>query len=141
MWNVSPVSETLLNPWFSMMPPNQATWLPRLDAWEDEAEILIEMEMAGVDPESIEIELDEARHSFTVQGKRLSPEGRKAIYRELPSGNLHRMVPLPWATSELEASYAEGLLQVRVPKPAEKSGTTVVEARKVKPKKVATVKM
>ncbi len=138
MWNTTPVNETLLNPWFPVASPSQTTWLPRLNVWDDEAELLFELEMAGVDPESIEIELDETNNSFIVQGKRNG--GRVAIYREIPGGNLQRMVPLPWPAAELEASYAEGILQVRVSKPDAK-GNQAPHTRKVRPKKATTVKV
>lgn len=72
-------------------------WEPPIDVLETEDEVLILSAMPGVDPEAIEVTLDDAG-VLTIRGHRAMPaELRHALIHrlELPQGCFERRIALP----------------------------------------------
>jgi HSP20 family protein len=97
-----------------------APWAPRADIFEKDGAIVVKAELPGVKKEDIAITLDEG--DLVIRGERKAEHEVKedAYYRmERTYGSFQRRLPLPGGVDpeQVEASYADGVLQVRIPKP------------------------
>jgi len=80
--------------------------------------ILVEADLPGRDPETIDVQLEDSRRlRIEVPPVEDSAEGRY-VTRERPRERLRRTVSLPAAVDEsaTEANYERGVLTVRLPK-------------------------
>ncbi len=99
-----------------------ATWLPAVDVWESENELVLSFDLPGIPEDKIAVELDD--NVLTVSGERERAEEHRGdrFYRyERRFGTFQRSVTLPAGVneSEITANYKDGVLEVRVPKPEE----------------------
>jgi len=108
---------------------------PRMDISETEKDVVAEVELPGVDPKNIEVEVKnnvlrvEAKKEEKKEGK------RKGYYRkEISAGFYKRVVPLPVEVigEKTEAEYRDGILKVVIPK---------VTPKKVKEKKPIKIRV
>jgi HSP20 family protein len=104
------------------------SWTPSIDVIENEDNIQLKAELAGMDPADINIEVQD--NVLTLSGERRFQEEVKEdkYYRiERRYGSFSRSIALPQQINEegIEAKYENGVLQVSVPK-----------AEIVKPKKI-----
>jgi HSP20 family protein len=100
--------------------PSSAEWRPQVDVYETDDSVVVVMELAGVSPEDIDINV-EGRRLF-VKGARVpAPRARtKRIYHlEIPHGPFHVAVDLPVTvdSSGAEAVTRNGLLEIVLPLP------------------------
>lgn len=94
-----------------------ASIAPALDMYETENEYVIKLDVAGVDPEEIEIKL--IGDSLTIKGEIESgPEDKAYIWRERRSGQFVRMLELPQGAdaANVVAEFANGVLMLILPK-------------------------
>jgi HSP20 family protein len=99
-----------------------SNWLPAVDAWETEQELVLSFDLPGISEDEIAVELDE--NVLTVSGKRerTAEHSNDRFYRfERRFGTFSRSVTLPAGVkeSDIKADYTNGVLEVRVPKPEE----------------------
>jgi HSP20 family protein len=97
-------------------------WLPSVDVWETENELVLSFDVPGVSEDEIAVELED--NTLTVSGKRerTSEHSNERFYRfERRFGTFSRSVTLPAGVREdaINADYREGVLEIRVPKPEE----------------------
>lgn len=94
-------------------------WKPPIDIYETSEEIVILAEIAGVDKENLEVEVNE--RAVRICGNRTGVlHERRTTYRlaEIQYGTFERILLLP-ATVDVDnvaASYLNGLLQIRLAK-------------------------
>ena len=77
-------------------PTRLPVWEPPVDMIETEAEVIVLVALPGVDPDRVEVAIDNG--ALIVAGQRvLPPELRTAVIHrlELPQGRFERRVPLP----------------------------------------------
>ncbi len=116
--------QRLLNHLAGSKPPqvrfSPAGWEPAIDVYETEDEIVVIVELAGVKESDIEILVD--RDRFTIRGGRkkavVTSVKRMYYQMEIMSGPFARSIALPVAvdTTESKAYYADGLVEVILPK-------------------------
>ncbi len=97
-------------------PDADTDWFPAVDVAETEQEYVIDVDLPGLIPEEVQLEVDSA--AISISGKRLpkSQSGRW-LRVERPSGQFIRQLPLPPnTTGEIYGSFAEGVMELRVPK-------------------------
>ena len=99
-----------------------STWLPSVDVWETEDELVLSFDLPGIPEDEIAVELDD--NVLTVSGarERKSEHSNERFYRfERRFGTFSRSVTLPQGVKEdaIQARYENGVLEVRVPKPEE----------------------
>ena len=97
-------------------------WVPALDVWETEAELVYAFDLPGVSDEKIEIEI--ADDNLTVSAERVQdqePATDRFFRFERRYGLFSRAVGLPQGVDDtkIAASYKDGVLEIRVPKPEE----------------------
>ena len=104
--------------------PGQTTqsWVPALDVWETEAELVYAFDLPGIDEKDVSIEAQD--DTLTVTAKRektIEESGDRFVRFERRYGTFSRAVGLPTGVddSKIVAAYVNGVLEVRVPKPVE----------------------
>lgn len=105
---------------------------PRLNIAETEAQFEVSVDLPGVNPENVNVEVHEG--ALTINGTRESEtaESGKTYHRiERRYGEFRRVIPLPDAVDEdrITADYSDGVLSVVLPK-SEKLKPTRIEVRK-----------
>jgi HSP20 family protein len=119
----------------------QEAWLPAVDVFDTKDAVVLKAELAGLDPDDIEIEVDD--NVLTIKGERKFEEkvDEERYYRvERRSGSFSRSLALPQGVraDDIQADYEDGVLEVRVPKAEEekpkrisvKAGQKTVEAKR-----------
>ncbi len=125
--------DAMMRQWFGTgrTAPAAAVWTPRADLRENENEYVICMELPGIKPEEVEIELQ--GDVLTVKGERRfeDTENRKDYVRiERSYGTFSRSwgFDKPVQADSVTASFNNGVLTITLPK-----------AEAAKPKKVQVV--
>jgi HSP20 family protein len=97
------------------------TWTPPVDIFERDDAVLVDLEIPGVAPEAIDIQLDE--NVLVVSGERaFSPAEDAAARRvERAYGAFTRTIKLPANVQgdDITATFAHGVLRVTAPKTPE----------------------
>ena len=98
---------------------NQA-WVPALDVWETESELVYALDLPGISEEKISVELDEGALTITAERERTQEESEERFYRfERRYGTFSRTFGVPQGVTESDvtADYRDGVLEVHVRKP------------------------
>jgi HSP20 family protein len=99
-----------------------STWLPAVDVWETEDELVLSFDLPGISEDKIAVELDDNVLTVSGERERTTEHSSDRFYRfERRFGTFSRSVTLPAGVDEkdIQAHYANGVLEVRVPKPEE----------------------
>ena len=99
-----------------------STWLPPVDVAETASELVLAFDLPGIAEEDIAVELDDNVLTISGQRERKHEAEGESFYRyERRFGAFSRSVSLPSGVSEADiaASFENGVLEVRVPKPQE----------------------
>ena len=98
---------------------NQA-WVPALDVWETENEIVYALDLPGISEDKISVELDEGALSVTAERERTQEQSEERFYRfERRHGTFTRTFSVPQGVSDsdVSAEYKNGVLEVHISKP------------------------
>ena len=98
---------------------NQA-WVPALDVWETEHEIVYALDLPGIPEDNISVELDEGALTISAERERTQEESDERFYRfERRHGTFSRTFGVPQGVTEsdVSADYKNGVLEVHVKKP------------------------
>lgn len=111
---------------FSEMRPavrgSQFGFTPALDMYEDKQNIIVETQLAGIDPEKVSISIENDVLCIKGESERKSEVEEKNYYRkEIRRGSFYRSVPLPTKVDGEKASAVteEGILKISIPKAPE----------------------
>jgi HSP20 family protein len=99
-----------------------STWLPAVDVWETEDELVLSFDLPGIDEDAIAVELDDDVLTVSGERERTSEQSGERFYRfERRFGAFSRSVTLPPGVKEeaVKADYRDGVLEIRIPKPEE----------------------
>ena len=93
-------------------------WFPAVDLTETNDEYVFEVDLPGLKPE--EIQLNVQSDGLSIRGQRVpGHEPGKRVRLERPSGAFVRHLPLPPdASGEIHATFGDGVLELRVPRAA-----------------------
>ncbi len=94
-------------------------WTPPTDVFETETELVIIVDIAGMDRQDISVFTDGAL--LTIQGVRneVSSPGKKQFHKmEIQVGPFQRLIPIPVEVeaSSFSTNYSNGLLEIRMKK-------------------------
>ena len=98
----------------------ETAWHPYCDVYETAAELVVKLELAGVDPGGISISLK--GRQLLVQGSRLDvcPGDDQRLYHtmEINQGAFERAVIVPESAAggQAKSTYRDGILEIRLPK-------------------------
>lgn len=103
-------------------------FMPAVDMYEDKDNIVVETQLAGIDPEKIDISIENDVLCIKGEGERKTEVDEKNYYRkEIRRGSFFRSIPLPNKVSGDEATaVAEGgILKISIPKAPETKPKTI----------------
>jgi HSP20 family protein len=94
-------------------------WRPPVEVYEVEDHLIVTVEVAGVTEEDLNVEIDDS--ILRIAGSRPFPEGSpRRVYHQtgIPYGDFEAEIFLPFAVAldDVEASYQNGMLNVRLPR-------------------------
>jgi len=93
-------------------------WSPPVDIFETADSIVIRVEVPGIEPQALDVELKE--HSLIVAGERQPEEveGRTYHRTERTYGNFRRVfsLPFPIRQDQIHAALKNGVLEITLPK-------------------------
>ena len=98
------------------------SWVPALDVWETDSELVYAFDLPGLTEDAIAIEAHDDTLTVSGERERQTEEQGDRYYRfERRYGSFARAVGLPAGIDEsrITAAYVNGVLEVRVPKPEE----------------------
>ncbi|MGD0167787.1 MAG: Hsp20/alpha crystallin family protein [Gaiellaceae bacterium] len=98
-------------------------WIPALDIWESEDEIVYAFDLPGIPEEKISVEFEDGTLSVSATREREQTGSHDGFHRyERRFGTFERTISLPMGVSEsdVKASYANGVLELHVRKPEQR---------------------
>jgi HSP20 family protein len=96
------------------------SWVPTLDAWETEEELVYAFDLPGVPQDKISVEVEDGTLTVSAERERTQEVSQERYHRfERRFGSFARTVGLPQGATEdsIKASYKDGVLEIQVPKP------------------------
>jgi len=98
------------------------SWIPTLDAWETDGEVVYAFDLPGIPQDTISVELDDGTLTVTAERERKDAAKEQGFYRyERRFGTFARTVGVPQGVtdSDITATYENGVLELHVKKPAQ----------------------
>ncbi|MER5213012.1 Hsp20/alpha crystallin family protein [Streptomyces sp. NPDC002838] len=88
-----------------------------MDAYRSGGDFLVHFDLPGIDPESIELDVERNVLNVRAERKSPAPEGAELIVAERPTGTFTRQLFLgdTLDTDRVDASYDAGVLTLRIP--------------------------
>ena len=103
-------------------------WFPSVDVTETDKEYVFDVDLPGLMPEEVQLEVDSEAISISGKRRPRSQCGRW-LRVERPSGAFVRQLPLPPnTTGEIYGSFADGVMELRMPKSSHGSKTRSARA-------------
>lgn len=105
-----------------LIPSRVQNFVPAVDMYEDKENVIIETQLAGIDPEKVDISIE--NDVLTVKGeseKRSEVEDKNYYRKEIRRGSFFRSIPLPTHVLGDKASAVSegGVLRISIPKAPE----------------------
>lgn len=97
---------------------NARTFIPRVDIYETDTDIVLLADMPGVNESSIDITLEKNILTIVGYAERQAPEGFEPAYSEYRSGNYKRTFALSDEVDrdQIQATVKNGVLRLVMPK-------------------------
>lgn len=96
-------------------------WTPGIDVFEKDNHLVTKVDLPGMKKEDVKIEVTDGHLAISGERKSEAEEKKDNYYRcEREYGSFYRSVPLPEGVKleDIKATFANGVLEVRVPLPA-----------------------
>lgn len=111
----------MFNEFLPALRGDQAGFTPAVDMYEDKDNVIVETQLAGIDPEKVDIAIE--NDVLTIKGeseKKSEVEDKNYYRKEIRRGNFYRSIPLPTKVEGDQASaiVEDGILKISVPKAA-----------------------
>lgn len=108
-----------IDAWLPANRPEPDAWLPAIDIFERNGDLVVKAELPGVEPKDLNITVTD--NVLRLEGERSeeTETEEKGFYRhERFHGTFERSVPLPTevAADKVEATYKKGILEIVMPK-------------------------
>lgn len=107
-------------------------WVPAIDLVETEEDLVLKADLPGLSQDDVKVEVHD--NVLTVSGERRAEHERKedGYHRvERAFGHFSRSVTVPEGIDEnaVSATFNDGVLEVRIPKPEERKPTRIAIGR------------
>ncbi|CAN5233758.1 hypothetical protein BH20ACT13_BH20ACT13_02940 [soil metagenome] len=109
-------------------------WIPALDVWETDSEVVYAFDLPGVPEDKVSIEVKDDTLSIAAERERHGEASEDGFYRfERRYGTFARAVGLSQGVDQdhIAARYENGVLEIRVPKPEEQNPRTISLTRTI----------
>ena len=100
--------------------PVTGRWAPPLESFLREGELVVRIDVPGIDPNDIDISVEGDRLNVRGERKTAREEDKSGrSYREVVYGAFERAVTLPWDVNpdEVKASCKDGVLEISMKAP------------------------
>jgi HSP20 family protein len=103
--------------WFSDVARTPASAAMPMDLYRDGDVFVTRIDLPGVDPASIDVDVDDRTLTVRAQRKADTTEEQKWLVRERPAGTFARQLTLGYgvALDRIAAEYRDGVLELRIP--------------------------
>lgn len=94
-------------------------FIPAINMYEDKDNVIVEASLSGIDPEKVEITVEDDVLRLEGKDEHTSEVDEKNYYRkEIRSGSFVRAIPLPKKVKAdaTNAEYKDGILKITLPK-------------------------
>ena len=93
-------------------------WVPRMETYRKDNDYVVRLDLPGVNPQDVHVETE--GNLLTISGERKREE-TGSEYRETFYGKFERQITLPQGVEadKVTANYQHGVLEIRVPLPAQ----------------------
>jgi HSP20 family protein len=101
---------------------NERSWVPALDVWETENDVVYAFDLPGIPEDKISVEFEDGTLTVSAERERREEVSNDRFYRfERRYGTFSRAIGLPQGVKEgdISADYRDGVLEVHVGKPEE----------------------
>lgn len=118
-WNPVPGFGSRRFPLFGTL---KGQWIPRADVYEKDGEVVVSLDLPGLKKEEVEVRLEGGRLVIRGERKTESEVKEEDYYRmERSAGRFDRSMALSFEAKaeEIKADFKDGVLRIRIPKPAE----------------------
>jgi HSP20 family protein len=120
--------DKMFNDFMPSVTRGQNAFVPAIDMYEDKDNVIIETQLAGIDPEKVSIAIENDVLIIKGESEKKSEVEDKNYYRkEIRRGSFYRSVPLPTHVvgDKASAIAEEGVLKITVPKAPEMKPKTI----------------
>jgi HSP20 family protein len=105
-----------------------SSWYPAMDLVEEKDHFIVKLEMPGIDPKNVQLNLQ--GDLLTVTGERKEEHDskeEKVLKRERTYGSFQRSVQLPYRVQadRVKATYTNGIMTITLPKAEEYVGRQI----------------
>ena len=113
----------------------QGGFMPAVDMYEDKDNVIIEAQLAGIDPDKVDVSIENDILTIRGESEKKSEIDEKNYYRkEIRRGSFYRSIPLPThVTGDMANAIAEdGVLKISIPKAEQAKPKTIKIEKKKK---------
>ena len=116
--------DDLFGRFFGQRDNSGANWAPRMETYRKDGEYVVRVDLPGVNPSDVHVHTE--ANLLTITGERKG-EAKGPEYRETFYGKFERQLALPQGVEagKIAARYEHGVLEVRVPLPAQLAGRKI----------------
>ena len=99
-------------------------WMPRIETYRKDNDYVVRLDLPGVDPKDVQVHAE--GNVLSISGERKT-EQKGQDYQETSYGKFERTVSLPQGveTDKIAARCEHGVLEIRVPLPAQLAGRKI----------------
>jgi HSP20 family protein len=111
-----------LNTFFDGQTRETRNWVPALDVWETDNDVVYAFDLPGIPEDKISIEVKDDTLTVSADRERHEETSEDGFYRfERRYGTFTRTIALPQGVDEsaIKADYKDGVLELHVTKPAQ----------------------
>jgi HSP20 family protein len=130
-WNPSQQSSSwhrdiddLFDRFFGRSQTSLGGYVPQIETYRTDNEYVVRLDLPGVDPKDVQVHAE--GNVLTISGERKTEE-KGQDYQETSYGQFERNVTLPHGleTDKISARCEHGVLEIRVPVPAQLAGRKI----------------
>jgi HSP20 family protein len=121
-------AEKIFSDFMPALRNNHHNFVPAIDMYEDKDNVIVETQLAGIQPENVQISIDNDTLSIKGEGEKRSEIDEKNYYRqEIRRGSFYRSIQLPAhvLSDQTKAMTADGVLKIIIPKAPETKPRTI----------------
>ncbi len=96
------------------------SWVPAVDVWETDEEIVYAFDLPGIPEDKVSVEFEDGALTVSAERERQQEQSEDRFYRfERRFGSFSRTIGLPQGVDEsaINADYKDGVLEIHVRKP------------------------
>ena len=120
--------DKIFNDFSPALAQRKSLFVPAVDMYEEKDNVIVETELAGIDPDKVDISIENDMLVIKGEGEKKSEVEDKNYYRkEIRRGSFYRSIALPTHVDGDKASAiaTDGVLKISIPKAAEVKPKTI----------------